>query len=197
MQSEMNAFPNHILALRKPKARWHPEEDSLLRRVVAEKVPSHWNTIALSLPGRTGKQCRERWMTKLSPEFISEPWTKKEDEILINLQKVNGNHWCKFRGDLPHRSTSSIKNRWVSLQKHGYVGQSCNSSRDQEKNDESIERIMDEDSRPSRGDVEMNPTNDGSVERIGDADSVLSRGDVENQPMDSEFDNAFFQDDGI
>jgi hypothetical protein len=71
----------------------------------------------MSLIRRTGKQCRERWLTKLSPAFTSEAWTAEEDEMLVRLQSIHGNRWSMFRADLAQRSTTAIKNRWVSLRR--------------------------------------------------------------------------------
>jgi hypothetical protein len=84
-------------------------------RMVEEQGPQNWNGIARSITGRTGKQCRERWLTKLSPAYRTDAWTSEEDAILARLQAVHGNQWVRFRAQIPHRSTISIKNRWVSL----------------------------------------------------------------------------------
>lgn len=42
------------------KMVWTPEEDAKLLRMVAQYGPSSWSQIAQHLPGRVGKQCRER-----------------------------------------------------------------------------------------------------------------------------------------
>jgi hypothetical protein len=107
--------PAEWAPLHRPKARWTPDEDDALVRAVEEQVAQNWNAIAVSLPGRTGKQCRERWMAKLSPAYRATVWTSEEDETLAQLQAQHGNQWARFRTHFPHRSTVSIKNRWVSL----------------------------------------------------------------------------------
>jgi hypothetical protein len=109
--------PETISSLHKPKAKWSKEEDDVLCQQVEEHGAANWNTLATALPGRTGKQCRERWISKLSPEFTADAWTPEEDEILISRQQDYGNAWAKITGALPHRSTISIKNRWVSLKR--------------------------------------------------------------------------------
>eukprot|EP01047_Picozoa_sp_COSAG01_P101788 COSAG01_NODE_31467_length_597_cov_0.819277_2_plen_129_part_01 len=45
------------------------------------------------IPGRKGKQCRERWQNQLDPEVQKGPWTEREDELLIAAQKKHGNKW--------------------------------------------------------------------------------------------------------
>jgi hypothetical protein len=104
-------------ALHKPKAKWPKEEDDILMQSIEKHGPSNWNSLACALPGRTGKQCRERWISKLSPNFTADPWTPGEDKMLIALQQERGNQWAKFRSFLPGRSTISIKNRWVSIKR--------------------------------------------------------------------------------
>jgi hypothetical protein len=111
------AFADDTSPLHKPKARWAAEEDEALLNAIEERGPKNWNSIALALNGRTGKQCRERWITKHSPEFSSEAWTPIEDASLIRLQALHGNQWARFKAELPRRSTTSIKNRWVSLRR--------------------------------------------------------------------------------
>ena len=43
---------------RKP---WSDEEDGRLRSLVKEHGTQQWAKIAQNMPGRNGKQCRERW----------------------------------------------------------------------------------------------------------------------------------------
>ena len=47
------------------KGLWQPEEDALLAKLVLENGPKGWTKIAQQLPGRIGKQCRERWHNQL------------------------------------------------------------------------------------------------------------------------------------
>jgi hypothetical protein len=111
--------PSPISGLHKPKAKWSLDEDQLLLRLIHEQGARHWNQIAESIPGRTGKQCRERWLSKLSPDFTPMPWTAEEDQALLRCQSTHGNQWAKFRVELPNRSVIQIKNRWVSLVRRG------------------------------------------------------------------------------
>ena len=50
------------------KNAWTTEEDLMLARIVAENGPGRWTKVAQQLPGRMGKQCRERWFNHLAPE---------------------------------------------------------------------------------------------------------------------------------
>ena len=50
------------------KGRWSREEDEALKTLVQE-VNFQWREIARLMPGRSSKQCRERWK-KLTIDFI-------------------------------------------------------------------------------------------------------------------------------
>ena len=43
------------------KGPWTDEEDQILMDMVVKYGPSNWSQIATALPGRIGKQCRERY----------------------------------------------------------------------------------------------------------------------------------------
>lgn len=45
----------------------------------------NWSAIAGCLPGRVGKQCRERWHNHLDPTIKKEKWTKEEDETILRM----------------------------------------------------------------------------------------------------------------
>jgi len=47
----------------------------LVGRIGAKK----WSQIAQQLPGRIGKQCRERWHNHLNPAINKAAWTMDED----------------------------------------------------------------------------------------------------------------------
>ena len=50
------------------KGHWTPEEDKKLRELVAEGR-KNWGQVAGQIPGRTSKQCRERWCNHLDPNI--------------------------------------------------------------------------------------------------------------------------------
>jgi hypothetical protein len=100
------------------KFKWNPDEDALLRETVERLGVFDWARVAAALPGRTGKQCRERWMNHLSPSINNGVWTPAEDMIIIQQQFIHGNAWATMKPLLPGRSACAIKNRWTWLSRH-------------------------------------------------------------------------------
>lgn len=97
------------------KMKWSPEEDKKLLESIRIHGTSNWPLIASALTGRTGKQCRERWLNQLKPDLNRDDWTTQEDRILMQQQRIFGNSWSKIAPSLPGRSTNAIKNRWSWL----------------------------------------------------------------------------------
>ena len=56
---------------------WSPQEDAQLTELVKQYGGKHWARIASLLPGRTGKQCRERWCNNLDPSLKKGAWTQE------------------------------------------------------------------------------------------------------------------------
>jgi hypothetical protein len=100
------------------KSKWTPDEDELLRRFVEIHGLGNWSAIAQNIPGRNGKQCRERWMNQLCPALNKDNWSPQEDAILVQQQRVFGNVWSQIAQFLPGRSPNSVKNRWSWLSRH-------------------------------------------------------------------------------
>jgi hypothetical protein len=96
------------------KGPWTAEEDTLLKDLIRDIGARAWNEIARHLPGRIGKQCRERWLNHLDPSLLKVPWTEVEDNLLKKLHHVLGNKWAEIAKLISGRSENSIKNRWNS-----------------------------------------------------------------------------------
>lgn len=99
------------------KGSWTRHEDEIIIQYVQENGTRNWRNLCSLLPGRIGKQCRERWRNHLDPSINHSPWTEEEDELLIKLHREYGNKWVTISRMMKNRSDNAIKNRWNSTLK--------------------------------------------------------------------------------
>ena len=67
------------LKIGEEKGPWTEEEDAIIREAVARvsgrPTDVCWADVAQQLPGRLGKQCRERWQNRLDPNISKRPFS--------------------------------------------------------------------------------------------------------------------------
>ncbi|RLN28265.1 hypothetical protein C2845_PM05G36290 [Panicum miliaceum] len=98
---------------KKKRGLWTPNEDSKLRELVNKLGERKWSKIAKDLPGRIGKQCRERWLNHLKPGNKKDPfWTEEEDLMLVAWHRKLGPSWAEMAKYIPGRPENSLKNHW-------------------------------------------------------------------------------------
>ena len=95
-------------------ASWSKNEDELLTKLVLSNGAKDWTKIAALLPGRIGKQCRERWHHHLNPNVVKRKWTIEEDMLIIKLYLKFNSRWSEMAKHIDGRTDNQIKNRYNS-----------------------------------------------------------------------------------
>ncbi|XP_050773269.1 myb-related protein B isoform X3 [Gopherus flavomarginatus] len=95
------------------KVKWTHEEDEWLKTLVKQFGQSDWKFLASHFPNRTDQQCQYRWLRVLNPDLVKGPWTKEEDQKVIELVKKFGTkQWTLIAKYLKGRLGKQCRERW-------------------------------------------------------------------------------------
>ena len=95
------------------RGKWNATEDELLREAVNKYGGRNWKKISECMSGRTDVQCLHRWQKVLRPGLIKGPWTKEEDDAMVELVKKHGiKSWSTIARQLKGRLGKQCRERW-------------------------------------------------------------------------------------
>jgi hypothetical protein len=100
------------------KGKWTADEDDKLIRAVGKFAVTRWKAIAALIPGRTKKQCWNRWQYGLDPSVVriterKGTWLTEEDDKLVSaVGKHNGKNWVEIAALVPSRTKRQCMDRW-------------------------------------------------------------------------------------
>lgn len=97
------------------KGAWNDEEDKELLRLYNYYGK---NCISKSMPQRTGKQIRDRFLNALDNKLKKEKFSFEENKKIIKWYKIFGNSWSKIAKKLKGRTGDMVKNRFYSSLKN-------------------------------------------------------------------------------
>ncbi|OHS93658.1 hypothetical protein TRFO_11660 [Tritrichomonas foetus] len=107
------ALPQELQRPKQTRQKFTQDEDLLIVELVGDNQFPNWAEIATNIPGKTGRQCRERYQHYLAPKITREPFTEEEDEIIVEFYKKYGPNWALIAEQFHGRRTNNhIKNRW-------------------------------------------------------------------------------------
>jgi hypothetical protein len=91
-------------------SKWTAVEDGKLKDAVHTHGGKDWAAIAAWVPGRTKRQCRQRWHDGLA---VNINWSEDEDKNLEDSVKTHrGKDWAAIAALIPGRTKKQCHARW-------------------------------------------------------------------------------------
>ncbi|XP_041792823.1 snRNA-activating protein complex subunit 4 isoform X2 [Chelmon rostratus] len=103
------------------RGSWTRDEDALLRELVDKMrignfIP--YTQMSYFMEGRDPAQLIYRWNQVLDPSLKKGPWTKEEDQLLLQAVSCHGEkNWWKIRLEVPGRTDSACRDRYYDCLK--------------------------------------------------------------------------------
>ncbi|XP_069813623.1 myb-related protein A isoform X2 [Dendropsophus ebraccatus] len=95
------------------RVKWSKEEDEKLKKLVLQNGTDDWSLVACHFMNRSDVQCQHRWQKVLNPELVKGPWTKEEDQRVIELvHKYGPKRWSLIAKHLKGRIGKQCRERW-------------------------------------------------------------------------------------
>jgi len=98
------------------KGKFSKEEDDKLKKLV-DIFGYSWTFLSKFFKNRNSKQLRLRYTINLNHKLSKKKFSQEEDKTIMNLYKIYGNQWRRYKDHLSNRSNIKIKSRCLSLLK--------------------------------------------------------------------------------
>lgn len=116
----------------------------LLHVIEHSSKPLRWPIISKSIPERTGKQCRERYLNHLKPKLKVEEWSPIEDALIFHLHRSCGSKWAKMSKILQGRTDNGIKNRFHNIRRREEKEEKRRGRKGRKRQNEAADSVGDE-----------------------------------------------------
>jgi hypothetical protein len=100
------------------QGKWTAEEDRMLLHAVNRFSGTRWKQIAALIPGRTKKQCWNRWQYTSDPSVVriterTGKWlTEEDDKLMAAVKKYDGKSWDSIAALVPSRTKRQCMDKW-------------------------------------------------------------------------------------
>jgi hypothetical protein len=98
--------------------KWTEGEFIKLKKAVETHGGKNWGAISALVPGRTKKQCWNRWKDVFNPNIVTVSgrkgrWTAVEDSrLMVAVRKHGGKKWHGIAAMVPGRAEKQCRDRW-------------------------------------------------------------------------------------
>ena len=75
------------------RLQWKKHEDELLEEAIKKYGPCKWSRIADMVPGKTRKQCCDRWRIHMKGSIGRNVWNRQDDAALEKAVREMGHNW--------------------------------------------------------------------------------------------------------
>lgn len=108
----MESVTDSIVSRTGKSQKWTKQEDNTLKSLV-ERIGEKWDQIAAEMQDRSDVQCQQRWSKVVNPELIKGPWTKEEDDKVVELvERYGPKKWTLIAKHLKGRIGKQCRERW-------------------------------------------------------------------------------------
>ncbi|XP_037069513.1 transcriptional activator Myb-like [Pollicipes pollicipes] len=94
------------------KSKWSKEEDEQLKHAV-DAHGEKWDVIRQLFSGKNEYDIQSRWNRVVNPELVKGPWTKEEDDRVVELvHQYGAKKWSVIASHLKGRIGKQCRERW-------------------------------------------------------------------------------------
>ena len=105
------------------KLPWKKHEDDLLEEAIKKYGPRKWSQIAKMVPGKTTKQCCDRWRVHVKGTIGRNAWNRNEDAALEKAVCEMGQNWTLVAKAITGKTNKQCRDRFKN-----YVNPALNKS---------------------------------------------------------------------